>query len=213
MGYFIFHRVSKLKLWFSRRSRARRAEKFMAVMDIKGGERIVDLGGAPEFWDNVSAVMNITILNLPGYNPPYDGSSHHKITVLEGDACAAPFADQSFDIAFSNSVIEHVGGEENENRLASEVHRLAPAHWVQTPSVWFPIEAHNNMPFWWFYPTPVKKAFMRSWRRRLPKWAEMIEGTVVIPKVRMRQMFPNSNMMVERSGGFVKSYTSYKRKT
>jgi hypothetical protein len=81
---------------------------------------------------------------------------------------------------------------------------------VQTPSIWFPIEAHNNMPFWWTYPTPIKNAFMRRWRRRLPAWAEMIDGTVVISKARMIQMFPDSDMIVERTAGFVKSYISYK---
>lgn len=210
MGYFVFHKVSQLKESFSRRTRARRLEQFKEIMGIKGGERIIDLGGTPQFWDGIREPLDITVINLPGFNPPYDGSSHHKITLLEGDACATVFADQSFDIAFSNSVIEHVGGDTKEDMLAAEVHRLAPAHWVQTPSIWFPIEAHNNMPFWWIYPAPLKEAFMRRWRRRLPDWSEMIAGTVVISKARMAQMFPDSNMRIERVAGFVKSYTTYK---
>lgn len=185
-------------------------QQFQEIMKIKGGERVIDLGGTPQFWDNLPRSLDITVINLPDFNPPYDGSSHHKITLLEGDACATTFADQSFDIAFSNSVIEHVGGDLKEDQLAREVHRLAPAHWVQTPSIWFPIEAHNNMPFWWLYPTPVKNAFMRRWRRRLPAWAEMIAGTVVISKLRMKQMFPDSDLIIERAAGFVKSYICYK---
>jgi hypothetical protein len=47
-------------------------------------------------------------------------------------------------------------------------------------------------------------------RRRLPAWAEMIEGTVVISKTRMRKMFQVSEIMVERKFGFVKSYTCFK---
>lgn len=180
-------------------------------MQIKGGERVVDLGGKPQFWDDIPEPLDITVLNLPGSNPPYEGSSHHKITLLDGDACATTFADQSFDIAFSNLVIEHVGRDLKEDQLAGELHRLAPAHWVQTPSIWFPIEAHNNIPFWWFYPTSLKKAFMRRWRRRLPAWSEMVAGTVVIPKSRMKQVFPDSDLLVERFAGFVKSYICYKR--
>jgi hypothetical protein len=179
-------------------------------MGIQGNERIVDLGGIPQFWDHIATPLDITVLNLPGFNPPYDGQSHHKITLLEGDACATDFPDNSFDIAFSNSVIEHVGGDSREDEMAREIHRLAPAHWVQTPSIWFPIEAHNNMPFWWFYPPQLKEVFMKRWRRRLPDWAEMIAGTVVISKSRMAQMFPTSDMITERVAGIVKSYVSYK---
>jgi hypothetical protein len=211
IGYYIFHRVNEMKHRFSRKARARRMQDFRRLMKIKGGERIIDLGGTPQFWEDIDTPLELTILNLPGYNPAYDGSSHHKITLLEGDACEVEFADKSFDIAFSNSVIEHVGGADNEDRLALEARRLAPAYWVQTPSIWFPIEAHNNMPLWWFYPPFVKRAFMRRWRQRLPAWAEMIDGTVVISKSRMLKMFPDSELMVERALGFVKSYTCFKR--
>jgi hypothetical protein len=210
MGYLLFHTMNRLKSKLSQRTRAKRLRQLKQTMHIKGGERIVDLGGTPQFWDGIDTPLSLTIINLPGFNPPYDGSSHHDISLLEGDACETYFPDQSFDIAFSNSVIEHVGGTVNEDRLASEVQRLAPAYWVQTPSIWFPIEAHNNMPFWWFYPSFVKQVFMRRWRRRLPAWAEMIEGTVVISKTRMKKMFLASEIMVERKFGFVKSYTFFK---
>lgn len=202
----------RLREWLSVRTRAGRLKTFVSRLDIKGGERIIDLGGVPEFWDGIATPLEITVINLPGFNPPYDGSSHHKITMIEGDACATGLPDQSFDIAFSNSVIEHVGGPENENRLAAEMHRLAPAYWVQTPSIWFPLEAHNHMPFWWFYPQFIKDIFLRSWRRRLPEWAEMIDGTVVISKARLIEMFPDGEIFVERVAGFVKSYSLYKRR-
>jgi hypothetical protein len=138
MGYFHFHTINRLKAKLinrlkaklSQRTRAERFRQFEQTMNIKGGVRIVDPGGASEFWDGIDTPLSLTIMNLPGFNPPYDGSSHHEITLLECDACETKFPDQSFDIAFSNSVIEHVDGAVNEDRLASEVQRLAPAYWV-----------------------------------------------------------------------------------
>ncbi|MCZ8333375.1 MAG: class I SAM-dependent methyltransferase [Rhodobacteraceae bacterium] len=126
---------------------------------------------------------------------------------MEGDACdLSRFGDLSFDIAFSNSVIEHVGGPEKRSALAQEARRLAPRYWVQTPSVWFPIEAHTYLPFWWFYPPFLKRAFIKRWRRDLPEWCEMIEGTTVLPFAELRALFPEATILTERLIGLPKSY-------
>jgi hypothetical protein len=100
IGYFIFHKISQLRESFSRRTRARRLQQFQEIMGVKGGERIIDLGGVPQFWDEIHEPLDITVINLPGSNPPYDGSSHHKITLLEGDAYATNFANQSLTSLF-----------------------------------------------------------------------------------------------------------------
>ena len=100
---------------------------------------------------------------------------------MSRDACNLTFVeDNAFDIAFSNSVIEHVGPPGNQEAFAREAHRVASRYWIQTPSIWFPIEAHNHMPFWWAYPEPVKRYFIDRWRKKLAAWTEMIEGTTVI---------------------------------
>lgn len=211
MKYAIFHTLMRMKQPFSQRARQRRMQVFLDRMNIKGGERIIDLGGAPGFWDDCPVALDITIVNLPGFNPDTAPPSHHKLTLLLGDACNVDFAaDQSFDIAFSNSVIEHVGDETKQAAMANEARRLAPAYWVQTPSIWFPIEAHCNMPFWWFYPRPVKDSFIRRWRKKLPAWTEMVETTTVLLKGHMQNLFPDGQTWTEWKLGFPKSYVLYK---
>jgi len=211
MKYWIFHTLQAMKRPFSAAARVRRMDSFIERMKIKGGERIIDLGGAPYFWEDCTLSLDITIVNLPGFNPPDPGPSHHKLTLKDGDARDVDaFGDMSFDISFSNSVIEHVGDKAKQAEMANEVRRLAPAYWVQTPSIWFPVEAHNNMPFWWFYPRWLKSFFIGRWRKKLPKWTEMIEGTTVLLRNDLKKMFPEGRVWTERVLGFAKSYTLYR---
>ena len=51
--------------------------------------------------------------------------------VVQGDACAGGFG--KFDLVFSNSVLEHLGGHGRRRQFADVVHESAPEWWVQTP--------------------------------------------------------------------------------
>ncbi|GAO79041.1 hypothetical protein SC1_02359 [Sphingopyxis sp. C-1] len=150
-------------------------------------------------------------MNLPDSNMREETDSHHNFTFIEGSATNLPdFADNHFDIAFSNSVIEHVGGPENEKLFAQEVRRLAPSYWVQTPSIWFPLEAHTGIPFWWWIPKRVKDMLHRRWEKILPDWNLMILGTVVIKKTDLNSYFPDGTLKTETMLGLPKSYYTYR---
>jgi hypothetical protein len=70
------------------------------------------------------------------------------ISTLVGDACALPrrVTDQRFDLVYSNSVIEHVGGHARREAFAAAVRNAADRYWVQTPYRYFAIEPH------WLFP-------------------------------------------------------------
>jgi SAM-dependent methyltransferase len=186
--------------------RRRRMASFVAFMEVRENAAVLDLGGQPMIWSTVNPKLNITILNLPGIAQQHF-SSHHTITYVEGDACAVSgFGDDSFDIVFSNSVIEHVGDGKKQREFAREVMRLGRSYWVQTPSRHFPIEAHSGMPFWWHYPQWLQRYFISRWRRKLPSWTEMVEGTRVLDARELRNLFPNATLKTERFFGVPKSY-------
>ena len=211
MRYWMFHAAVAVKRPFARLTRGRRMRRFLDVMAIRGGERIIDLGGTIDFWLDVPVALDVTVLNLPGSTDPVVPPTHHTIRFVHGDACAVRGdADRRYDIAFSNSVIEHVGNAAQRAALASEVHRLAPRHWVQTPSIWFPMEAHTHMPFWWFYPPALKRHFIGNWRRKLPAWCEMVETTTVLSRDEVRRLFPRSTVWTERFLGLAKSYVAWR---
>ena len=72
----------------------------------------------------------------------HDGAgfrSHYPdIAYVSGDACALPFADQSFDVVFSNAVIEHVGDVERQRQFVAEALRVGRRVFLTTPNRWFP---------------------------------------------------------------------------
>ena len=83
-----------------------------------------------------------------------------------GDACALPdhIARRRYDLVFSNSVIEHVGGHERRERFADTVHQLSDAHWVQTPYRYFPTEPHWMAPAAHYLPVAARAQVVRRWR-------------------------------------------------
>ena len=65
---------------------------------------------------------------------------------FRADALELPFEDGSFDIVFSNAVIEHVGGEEEQRRFVAEALRVGRRAFITTPNRWFPVEVHTRLP-------------------------------------------------------------------
>ncbi len=69
-----------------------------------------------------------------------------RIAYVQGDACALPFPDGSFDVVHSNAVIEHVGGRERQEAFVREALRVGRRVFLTTPNRWFPIEVHTRLP-------------------------------------------------------------------
>lgn len=190
---------------FQRRQRELRMQAFLRIMPVSKATRILDLGGSQTIWESVDHPLTVTLLNLPG-GQPEPSSSRHAFTHVVGDACAVRL-EPAFDLVFSNSVIEHVGDDAKQAAFAREVRRMGRSYWIQTPSIWFPVEAHSGMPGWWFYPEAVRRFFLRRWRGLLPDWTDYIEHTRVLTRSRLQALFPEANVYVERFFGIPKSYS------
>ena len=108
--------------------------------------RILDVGGTPTFWElrgrDLPNDPSVVVLNLV----PLE-SSDPRITTRVGNALdMSDLADGSFDIVFSNAVIEHVETLENQRRMAAEIQRVGRRYFVQTPNKYFPLEPHFLTP-------------------------------------------------------------------
>ena len=212
-------RHARLKLYqhylgpYQRRARARRSQWFKSVMDIRPGMRVLDLGGAPMLWQFTDVPLNITLMNILHTAEAVSDAPkipQHTFKFEIGDACNLDLPSKSFDLVFSNSVIEHIGDRSRRAAFAANVRRMADKYWVQTPAKYFPIEAHTGMPFWWYYPESYRQSLIRKWRVELPPWTEMVEGTTIVERPELEQIFPDATVSPERAFGIVKSYVAHK---
>ena len=129
-------------------------------------------------------------------------------------------SDKSYDIGFSNSVIEHVGSWERQQQFASEIRRVARSLWVQTPAYECPIEPHYMTPFIHYFPRSFQKKILRWCTLR--GWLEhptreqidsMVETTRLLCKSEMQQLFPDCEIITERMLWIIpKSYLAIRRR-
>ncbi len=95
-----------------RRFRGRRMRVFAAEFQITSETRVLDVGGTPSIWALLPVKPRITFLNMP-----QGIGSCAGFDFVFASGCEMPFPDQSFEIVFSNSVIEHVGDGEQQRRF------------------------------------------------------------------------------------------------
>jgi len=161
------------------RLRQKRFAFFLSLLErLPGPVDILDLGGQEAFWQVVGAdsprIKSITLLNL--WKEPV---TLPKLRSVAGDARdLSAFSDQSVDVVFSNSVIEHVGGLREQQRMAKEIARVGRRYFVQTPNRHFPLEPHFLFPFFQYLPLRVRAQlhhrFTLGWWKRQPDHFEAL---------------------------------------
>ena len=211
----LIHRVYGLIL---PRFRRRRFEKFVAALSPERATSILDVGGLPDTWTSQSALpCRIEVLNLEA--PDFDQAAHpnHRVTAVSGDATSLPYEDGSFSIAFSNSVIEHVGDDAAQERFASEIRRIGHDIWVQTPAQEFFFEPHFLAPFFHWLPIEVRHRVGRltPWaiitRASKAEVSTYVDEVRLLNRSRMSELFPDCEIHVEKSLGMRKSYIAIRQ--
>ncbi len=80
-----------------------------------------------------------------------------------------PFSDQSFDVCWSNAVLEHVGDWEKQVQFVGEIKRVARRAFITTPNRHFPVEVHTRTPLVHWMPKGVFEFYLRLVRK---EWAK-----------------------------------------
>ncbi len=192
--------------------------RFARAFEITSETRILDVGGTPFNWSFLDVRPRVAIVNMPRAREAFD----ERFTCVFADGRQLPFRDGSFDIVFSNSVIEHVGGGESQKRFADEIARVGRAYWVQTPNRRFPVEPHLLTPFLHSLPASWQRRVARKFtvwalieRPSPDRWEFYIEHYLrdirLVDARDLHRLFPGARIVRERLGGLTKSLIAVRR--
>lgn len=169
--------------------------------------RVLDLGGTPQAWEAAPVTpASVVTVNLVSFE-----SRNKAVTHLVADACDLPHRLGRFDLVFSNSLMEHVGGHVQRQRFAATAGERAPRHWIQTPYRYFPVEPHWFFPGMQFLPHPGRIWVSQHWHRGHIKTAtpqaalDKVNEIELLSVSQLRGYFADSEIWHERLFGLTKS--------
>ena len=188
--------------------RPKRMRKMAAFFSISKNTTVLDVGGSYKNWLFLEDTPKLTLLNIG----PKPKRLPARVNYVCGDARKLPFADKSFDVVYSNSVIEHVGIRSDQIEMAKEMMRVGKSYYCQTPNYWFPVEPHFlTLAIHWL---PIKiKCLLVPW---FSVWGwvtsdsrnyahETVSSINLLDQSNVDDIFPHAQRMNERVFGFKKS--------
>jgi hypothetical protein len=202
-------------------TRGRRFAAFLEHFPGLADMDVLDMGGEVHTWlGSPVRPRRVTLLNLDwkadeqreriAAMPDADW-----LSAVAGDACDPPaeLREQRFDLVFSNSVIEHVGGHQRRRAFARWAQALGEHYWVQTPNRYFPVEPHWVCPFVHWASPPVRARVMRRWplgsfHNRATSFDESLQEVLWIELLSAPEFlsyFPGARLVRERIAGTTKS--------
>ncbi len=201
---------------WSARLRRKRFDLFLSLLsEVERPINILDVGGTERFWqvmgfgekEDISiALLNVDVIPV----------SSPAVTSIKGDARDIKFPDASFDIVFSNSVIEHVGGLDDQQRMAEEIQRVGKRCFIQTPNKNFFLEPHFLFPYFQFLPMGLRTwllmNFRLGWFPKEPspeRALELVESIRLLTRKEFLALFPNAQLYEEKVLGMTKSFIVY----
>jgi SAM-dependent methyltransferase len=197
--------------------RPRRLRAFYRLLNVTESTRVLDIGGGAFFWDLAISeglpLPRVTVLNLC----PAGDQARPGLRWIVADACASQLPDNSFDLVFSNSLVEHLRDFKTQKLFADEVRRLAPSYFVQTPDRLCPVEPHFVTPFVHWLPRKARRRVIRNFTvwglvaRPSQAYCDQLSDEVALLSRReMRQLFPDATVLSERFAGIPKSLIAVK---
>jgi hypothetical protein len=167
---------------------------------------VLDLGGTAESWITAGLrPKRLVLLN------PFDIGELEGGEAVVGDACDPPerILRERFDLVFSNSVIEHVGGHAKRQGFANTARSLGERVWVQTPYRYFPVEPHYVAPGFQFLPVALRARALMAWPlTKAGSFKEAVgrlQDVELLSRTEMAAYFPDCRISVERFAGLPKS--------
>ena len=128
--------------------------------------------------ERITAVSDVPLPNFAEQFP--------LVQCVTASGTELPFENDAFDVAFSNAVVEHVGGRAEQRRFVAELCRVASRVFLSTPNRWFPVETHTLIPIVHWLPRPAADRAFAALRR--DDW----ERVQLLSKRELLALFPQS---------------------
>jgi len=195
-----------------------RRKRFLLFLDfLKRNKiedpKIIDVGGTCNYWE----LMNSDHQN--NFKPVIVNISNEHLlsenyNSIIGDGKSLSFIkDKSFDVAYSNSMIEHLSSLDEQTEMAISIKRVAKHYFIQTPAFIFPIEPHFLFPFFHWLPKKIRiflvLNFNLGWFNKCKNKAEaenLISSIRIMKKRELQKKFYDSKIVTERFFLIAKSY-------
>ncbi len=181
----------------SRKSREQKFALFSAIFKPRLEDRILDIGASgrtfppytfEDFYPYPEQIVGagIALEDVKAAKRIYPRSRY-----VTCDGCDLPFPDKSFEIVFSNAVLEHVVGAGRQEKFAREVMRVGKSWFVTTPNYWFPFESHSYLLFYQFLPLGLQRRYHQLFGKLADGRAQDIE---LLSATRLQRLFPSSSI-------------------
>jgi SAM-dependent methyltransferase len=171
------------------------------LLDI-GGEIDTPAESLGKFIDLFPYKKNISVINISVEHIQNISKKYPEVNTCIGDACNLPWPDNSFDIVYSNAVIEHVGDYEKQKKMAKEIMRVSKRWFVATPNRWYPFEFHMRLPFvtWLPFHGYLKFGYIVCYDHIKKKYVfgEKIGNLRLLSANQLERCFPGSRIIKQR---------------
>ena len=187
------------------------------ISEIEKPVKILDVGGTELFWKRMDLAdddrLKITLLN-----PLREETTNTDLESVQGDGRDMKMCeDNTFDLVFSNSVIEHAGTLQDQQEMATEIQRVGVGYFVQTPHYCIPVEPHFFFPLFQFLPTSIRTILLQHFNLGyLKKTPDKDEAREIVRSIRLlkekelKEFFPGAVIEIEKIYGFPVSFIVYK---
>jgi 2-polyprenyl-3-methyl-5-hydroxy-6-metoxy-1,4-benzoquinol methylase len=188
--------MNRLFSYFHAKSHEEKFRLFVKLLKPTPAMRILNVGASgPNFafaeqfeslYEHRNQVIGggISLSEVQDYQRSFPG-----VKTLVFNGCALPFRDKSFDVVYSNAVIEHLADRYAQLRFAAEVVRVGRGWFVTTPNLWYPIEPHYHLPLVQLLPQSWQRGLVRALGRT------PYDNLNLLTKTQLQRLLPGGNVI------------------
>jgi len=195
-----------------RRKRFKIFQTYLAKVALTS-PKILDIGGTEDYWNQINLIFGTN------FQPIINNISKDEIDrgyfsgIVDDGKCLSSVKDNTFDITYSNSVIEHLSTFEEQQEMANNLQRVAQYYFVQTPAFIFPFEPHFLFPAFHWLPRRIRiwlvLRFNLGWFERcknMKDGSDLVDSIRILKKSELKKIFENARIIKERFLFIPKSY-------